>query len=176
MNPPASDERLPVLAIVLDSPVREFFPLTYVEAAAGVCRPLWVTLRDDEETLRYVRILRRSGAVVDVGTDGRRRRRGDSRARACGHRRIQRGQRSVDCGSRRDTRARLPQPSHGSATRRQVRTAIGAARIRTADTAILGSGCGHERPRHPAGNRDRGVIPDGAEATGWPEQPGHGAY
>jgi biotin carboxylase len=66
MNPPASDERLPVLAIVLDSPAREFFPLTYVEAAAGVCRPLWVTLRDDEETLRYVRILRRSGAVVDL--------------------------------------------------------------------------------------------------------------
>jgi len=57
---------LPVLAIVLDSPLREFFPLTYVEAAAGVCRPLWVTLRDDLETGRYVRILRRSGDVVDV--------------------------------------------------------------------------------------------------------------
>jgi biotin carboxylase len=66
MTPTSSDERLPVLAIVLDTPAREFFPLTYVEAAAGVCRPLWVTLRDDAETARYVRILRRSGDVVDV--------------------------------------------------------------------------------------------------------------
>ncbi|WP_460571098.1 ATP-grasp domain-containing protein [Humibacter soli] len=66
MVPSESSSQLPVLAIVLDSPEREFFPLTYVEAAAGVCRPLWVTLRDDAETLRYARILRRSGVVVDV--------------------------------------------------------------------------------------------------------------
>ncbi|WEG09174.1 ATP-grasp domain-containing protein [Microbacterium horticulturae] len=66
MTTSPSDTALPVLAIVLDSPLREFFPLTYVEAAAGVCRPLWVTLRDDVETKRYVRILRRSGDVVDV--------------------------------------------------------------------------------------------------------------
>lgn len=66
MAPSDSGRELPVLAIVLDSPVREFFPLTYVEAAAGACRPLWVTLRDDPETLRYARILRRSGDVLDV--------------------------------------------------------------------------------------------------------------
>lgn len=61
-----SNTGLPLLAVVLDSPTREFFPLTYVEAASGVCRPLWVTLRDDPETAHYVRILRRAGDVVDV--------------------------------------------------------------------------------------------------------------
>lgn len=60
------DAALPVLAVVLDTPGLEFFPLTYVEAAAGVCRPLWVTLREDAETQRYLRILRRSGETVSV--------------------------------------------------------------------------------------------------------------
>ncbi|MGN6198927.1 ATP-grasp domain-containing protein [Humibacter sp.] len=61
-----SESELPVLAIVLDTPTREFFPLTYVEAAAGVCRPLWVMLRRDADTARYGRILRRSGHIIDV--------------------------------------------------------------------------------------------------------------
>ena len=44
MAPSDSGRELPVLAIVLDSPLREFFPLTYVEAAAGACRPVWITV------------------------------------------------------------------------------------------------------------------------------------
>lgn len=59
-------DRLPVLAVVLDSPLREFSLLAYMEAAAGVCRPVWVTLRDDPETVKYTRVLRRSGAVIDA--------------------------------------------------------------------------------------------------------------
>ncbi|MFC5500806.1 acetyl-CoA carboxylase biotin carboxylase subunit family protein [Lysinimonas soli] len=55
-----------MLAVVLDSPSKEFFPLGYVQAAAGVCRPLWVVLRPDEETAHWLRLLRRSGDVVDV--------------------------------------------------------------------------------------------------------------
>lgn len=66
MVPLHATDRLPVLAVILDSPSREFFPLTYVEAASGACRPLWVLLRDDAETALYARILRRSGEVVDV--------------------------------------------------------------------------------------------------------------
>lgn len=60
----------PVLAVVLDSPSKEFFPLGYVQAAAGVCRPLWVVLRSDEDTAHWLRLLRRSGEVVDVSTLG----------------------------------------------------------------------------------------------------------
>ncbi|HEY0247193.1 MAG TPA: ATP-grasp domain-containing protein [Gryllotalpicola sp.] len=66
MAPSHPNNGTPVLAIVLDSPMNEFFPLIYVEAAAGVCLPLWVTLRDDAETARYARILGRSGAVLDA--------------------------------------------------------------------------------------------------------------